>query len=177
LSCFFVFDFFFPRSPTPFPQVNADEGTILSVTGCNNDTDIVNGLISLNQSSYVVLEDDIDALLRSYPDDPSLGIPLNTGAGELSTGSQDKRSNSLFNDAIEHSPRRWITGLLADAGNPVYSYHFQQVPYGNTISVGGAFFPFPHCLFARLTCLASSRTATHATEVRSPVPSVLATRF
>ncbi|GAA5903188.1 hypothetical protein JCM6882_006988 [Rhodosporidiobolus microsporus] len=115
--------------------VNADEGTILSTKGCDNDTAVIEGLTSLNQSSYVVFEDQFDALLAAYPDDPAVGIPLNTGDGVLSSGTQDKRVNSLFNDAIEHSPRRWITSLMAER-NPVFSYHFHQVPYGNTIDIG-----------------------------------------
>ncbi|GAA5836544.1 hypothetical protein JCM11251_007106 [Rhodosporidiobolus azoricus] len=115
--------------------VNADEGTILSTKGCDNDTAVIAGLTSLNQSSYVVLPDQFDALLAAYPDDPAQGIPLNTGDGVLSSGVQDKRVNSLFNDAIEHSPRRWITSMMSER-NAVYSYHFQQVPYGNTIDIG-----------------------------------------
>lgn len=117
--------------------VNADEGTVLSTKGCNNESDMQIGLTSLNQSSYVVFDEEFPKLFEAYPDVPSEGIPLNTGDGLLSSGTADKRINSLFNDAIEHAPRRWITGLLADAGNPVYSYHFQQIPYGNTIDIGG----------------------------------------
>ncbi|GAA6030963.1 hypothetical protein JCM8097_008958 [Rhodosporidiobolus ruineniae] len=116
--------------------VNADEGTILSTRGCDNVTAISAGLTSLNQSSYVFFPDEFDALPAAYPDVPAEGIPLNTGDGLLASGTQDKRVNSLFNDAIEHSPRRWITGLVSDAGAPTYSYHFQQVPYGNTIEIG-----------------------------------------
>lgn len=152
--------------------VNMDEGTILSTQGCNNESDLRAGLISLNQSSYVVFEEDIDALLEAYPDDPEQGIPLHTGDGLLSTGTQDKRINALFNDAVEHSPRRWITGLLADAGNAVFSYHFQQVPWGNDIETGGewpALGPLQLKLAVALVLTLSLRfapaSATHGTEV------------
>jgi hypothetical protein len=33
----------------------------------------------------------------------------------------------MFGDAIEDSPRRWITGLMSAAGQPVFSYIFRQV--------------------------------------------------
>ncbi|GJN88189.1 hypothetical protein Rhopal_001154-T1 [Rhodotorula paludigena] len=116
--------------------VNADEGTVLGTPGCNTEADIIAGVTSLNECSYVVFPDAFDSLFAAYPDDPSIGIPLNTGDGLLSSGTMDKRMNSIFNDAIEHAPRRWITSLMAEAGNPTFSYHFHQVPYNGSISIG-----------------------------------------
>lgn len=37
------------------------------------------------------------------------------------------QSHLIFGDAIEHSVRRWMTGLYAQADNAVYSYRFAQV--------------------------------------------------
>jgi hypothetical protein len=41
----------------------------------------------------------------------------------------EPQSYLIFGDAIEHSVRRWMTGLYAQAHNPVYSYRFAQVTY------------------------------------------------
>jgi carboxylesterase type B len=35
--------------------------------------------------------------------------------------------NVMLTDAVIGSPRRWITGLMAKAGQPTFSYHFKQV--------------------------------------------------
>lgn len=82
------------------------------------------------------------ALLAAYPNDPAQGVPLGTGRGLLASGTMDKRvrisstrcrielmiqSNVMFGDAIEDSPRRWITGLMAATGQPTYAYLFRQV--------------------------------------------------
>ena len=47
----------------------------------------------LNDIADFVLLDagSVQQILSIYPDDPSQGIPLNTGDGVLSTGFQDKR--------------------------------------------------------------------------------------
>jgi hypothetical protein len=39
------------------------------------------------------------------------------------------QSYLIFGDAVEHSVRRWMTGLYAHAGNAVYSYRFAQVSH------------------------------------------------
>ncbi|KAK8853020.1 hypothetical protein IAR55_003721 [Kwoniella newhampshirensis] len=115
---------------------NQDEGTILSVTGVDNDTALQAGITSLNATSYVVDASVFPDLLAAYPNDPTQGVPMGTGRGLLASGSMDKRSNVMFGDAIEDSPRRWITGLMAGAGQPTFSYHFRQVPYMASLSIG-----------------------------------------
>ncbi|KAL3419365.1 carboxylesterase family protein [Phlyctema vagabunda] len=116
--------------------VNDDEGTILVASGSNTTTDIEQALTGLNGSSYVIESSAFEKLFELYPDDPAAGVPHNTGLGVPPTGFMDKTSYLIFGDAIEHSVRRWMTGLYAEAGNAVYSYRFAQVPWHRSVLVG-----------------------------------------
>ena len=43
-------------------------------------------------NSYALTDEDaVQKILELYPDDPSQGVPVNTGDGVLPTGFQDKR--------------------------------------------------------------------------------------
>ncbi|RDW84960.1 hypothetical protein BP6252_02550 [Coleophoma cylindrospora] len=116
--------------------VNNDEGNILINSGSNTTADIQSALTDLNASSYSIYEDAFTKLFELYPDDPAAGVPMNTGSGLLSTGIMDKTSYLIAGDAIEHSVRRWMTGLFAKAGNAVFSYRFTQVPWHALMSSG-----------------------------------------
>ncbi|KAH7314245.1 alpha/beta-hydrolase [Rhexocercosporidium sp. MPI-PUGE-AT-0058] len=116
--------------------VNDDEGTILVQPGSNTTEDIKRALMGLNGSSYVIDGSTFERLFELYPDDPAAGVPHNTGAGVPPTGFMDKTSYLIFGDAVEHSVRRWITGLYAQAGNAVYSYRFAQIPWHGSVLFG-----------------------------------------
>lgn len=38
-----------------------------------------------------------------------------------------RQVNAMATDALVGAARRWIVGLMADAGVPTYSYYFRQV--------------------------------------------------
>lgn len=70
--------------------MNDDEGNILVKPGSNTTVDIEQALIGLNGSSYAIQSSAFNKLFELYPDDPTAGVPHNTGPGVLPTGFMDK---------------------------------------------------------------------------------------
>jgi len=73
--------------------------------------------------------------MRLYPDDPALGIPLNTGTERFAAqGYQYKRIAAILGDVFYHAPR------LDDARHyalhsPTYIYRFNARPFVNNTNV------------------------------------------
>ena len=86
------------------------------------------------------LSETLDALLRHYPDIPSLGSPYpsparppgswddNSRLFEPLESNQFKRASSIFGDHIFESGRRTQLDDAARAGVPVWNYRFMQSP-------------------------------------------------
>ena len=95
----------------------------------------------------------VQKVLELYPDDPSQGVPVNTGDGVLPTGFQDKRvsiffplsneyidifhqSAAFFGDAVMVGPRRAFAQAMSKSQD-VFSYRFNQPPFHFSITTGG----------------------------------------
>jgi hypothetical protein len=129
----------------------------------------VSQLVSYSKSStnhadsvadYMLLSRNaVDQILDLYPDDPTQGVPLNTGEGVLPTGLQDKRvrlfsaeildissslgllqSAAFFGDAVIIASRRAVAKAFSTK-NKVFSYRFNQPAYTVPMTTGGASTP------------------------------------
>jgi carboxylesterase type B len=109
---------------------NSDEGTDNAPTG---------GIINTDQQLFDYLKGSTgfgfpDAVIRKimqlYPDDPALGIPLNTGAEICDQGKQYKRVAAIVGDVFYHATRledaRWYARY-----SPTYTYRFNTLPWQN----------------------------------------------
>lgn len=103
---------------------NSDEGTDNAPAdgAVNTDDDIYRVL--LNDTGFDFPPSTVRELMRLYPDDPTVGIPLNTGTERFADkGYQYKRIAAILGDAFYHAPR------LEDARNyakydPTFIYRF-----------------------------------------------------
>ncbi|KAI0419171.1 alpha/beta-hydrolase [Xylaria grammica] len=113
---------------------NSDEGTDNAPVGViNTDTDLRSYL--LRDTGFGFPASTVSRIMELYPDDPSQGIPLNTGAERFADkGYQYKRVAAIVGDVFYHAPR------LDDArhyakGAPTFVYRFNTRPldgYSNT---------------------------------------------
>ncbi|TGJ87675.1 hypothetical protein E0Z10_g1114 [Xylaria hypoxylon] len=113
---------------------NSDEGTDNAPVGTiNTDTDLYNYL--QRDTGFGFPASTIRRIMQLYPDDPSQGIPLNTGTERFADrGYQYKRVAAIVGDVFYHAPR------LDDArhyakGAPTFVYRFNTRPlvgYSNT---------------------------------------------
>ncbi|OTB03037.1 hypothetical protein M426DRAFT_61060 [Hypoxylon sp. CI-4A] len=72
----------------------------------------------------------VDHILELYPDDPTQGIPLNTGTERFADlGWQYKRVAAIVGDVFYHAPRRYDTQHYASLA-PTYAYRFNTRPGG-----------------------------------------------
>ncbi|KAK3682947.1 Alpha/Beta hydrolase protein [Podospora appendiculata] len=94
---------------------NSDEGTDNAPTGrINTDDDLYNYL--LHNTGFNFPPATIRHIMALYPDDPTQGIPLNTGGERFpDKGWQYKRIAAILGDVYYHAPR------LADARH--YAFH------------------------------------------------------
>ncbi|KAI0541187.1 Alpha/Beta hydrolase protein [Xylaria digitata] len=106
---------------------NSDEGTDNAPVGViNTDTDLYNYL--LHDTGFGFPASTIWRIMELYPDDPSQGIPLDTGAERFADkGYQYKRVAAIVGDVFYHAPR------LDDArhyakGAPTFVYRFNTRP-------------------------------------------------
>lgn len=106
---------------------NSDEGTDNAPSGINTTEQMRQYL--LHDSGFGFTESMVDKILELYPDDPALGIPLNTGNERFADhGFQYKRAAAIVGDVFYHAPR------LDDARHyaqfsPTYIYRFNQRPF------------------------------------------------
>ncbi|KAF5392122.1 hypothetical protein D9757_003310 [Collybiopsis confluens] len=110
---------------------NSDEGASFGVRGLNSEAALVTALSSSGFSNA-----SINTLLKLYPNDPTVGVPVNTGDGLLASGSQDKRSFAIFGDVVMHAGRRFLASAMANQTQSVFTYRFNQIPDNTTIEVG-----------------------------------------
>lgn len=74
----------------------------------------------------------VDEIMELYPDDPTQGIPLNTGSERFAEyGWQYKRIAAILGDVFYHAPRRHDTQRYA-AHAPTYSYRFNTRDFVNS---------------------------------------------
>lgn len=121
---------------------NSDEGTDNAPVGIiNTDQDLYHFLLSRMATHYPASV--VSELLRLYPDDPAIGIPLNTGSERFAEqGYQYKRAAAVIGDIYYHAPRlddaRWFSKYA-----PTYIYRFNTRPFLNastsnfTDTIGG----------------------------------------
>ncbi|KAF2275056.1 alpha/beta-hydrolase [Westerdykella ornata] len=109
---------------------NSDEGTDNAPPGIiNTDDDLYNYLVG--STGYDFPPSTVREIMRLYPDDPSLGIPLNTGDERFEDkGKQYKRAAAIIGDVFYHATR------LDDARHysahaPTYIYRFNTRPWQN----------------------------------------------
>ncbi|KAI3332170.1 alpha/beta-hydrolase [Xylariaceae sp. AK1471] len=106
---------------------NSDEGTDNAPVGSiNTDLDLYNYL--LHDSGFGFPASTVSRIMELYPDDPSQGIPLNTGSERFADkGYQYKRVATIVGDVFYHATR------LDDArhyakGAPTFVYRFNTRP-------------------------------------------------
>ncbi|KAI4703027.1 hypothetical protein J4E81_001904 [Alternaria sp. BMP 2799] len=118
---------------------NSDEGTDNAPAGgvINTDEDLYAFLA--NSTGFNFPDAVIKRIMGLYPNDPTVGIPLNTGVELFAEqGLQYKRIAAIMGDVFYHATR------LADARayskySPTYIYRFNTLPWqnSNTASEGG----------------------------------------
>ena len=119
---------------------NSDEGTDNAPAGgqINTTQQLFNYLKT--STGFGFPDSVITNILELYPDDPSQGIPLNTGSERFAEqGVQYKRAAAIIGDVFYHATR------LDDARNyakysPTYIYRFNTKPWQNKpfATAGGA---------------------------------------
>ncbi|KAI8958769.1 alpha/beta-hydrolase [Daldinia sp. FL1419] len=119
----------------------SDEGTDNAPLGINTDEDLRNFL--LYGTGFRFPEKTIDHILELYPDDPTQGIPLNTGSERFAdNGWQYKRVAAIVGDVFYHGPRRYDAQNYAPF-SPTYVYRFNTRPWqsmlANTTAAGNPF--------------------------------------
>ncbi|GJN93304.1 hypothetical protein Rhopal_006351-T1 [Rhodotorula paludigena] len=119
------------------PVANTDEGSAFGSKGINTTEQLVE---NLGVRYPNLTSDSVSGLLEYYPNDPSQGCPFNTGDGVLSTGLQDKRSNAIYGDIQFGAGRRFLAEQFSAAGQPVYSYRFDQPAENATVQTGTTHF-------------------------------------
>jgi hypothetical protein len=120
-----------------FSSANTDEGASFGTKNLNTTDDLTAAL----HTKYPALSaSEVDNLLSLYPDDPFLGCPFNTGDTVLASGLQDKRSNAIIGDVDYQGRARRFRRKMAEAGQDVYSYRFDQPPQNATASGGAQHF-------------------------------------
>lgn len=109
---------------------NSDEGTANAPSDGVIDTDDDLRWYLATQTGFDFPNSAIEDLLRLYPDDPSAGIPLNTGAERFAShGRQYKRVAAIVGDVFYHAPRLVDARAYAASGDPTYVYRFNTRPY------------------------------------------------
>jgi carboxylesterase type B len=109
---------------------NTDEGTDNAPPGViNTDQDLYAYI--LGSTGYDFPPSVVEEIMRLYPDDPALGIPLNTGDERFAEqGYQYKRAAAIIGDVFYHATRlddaRWYSKYA-----PTYIYRFNTRPWLN----------------------------------------------
>ncbi|KAF2467248.1 alpha/beta-hydrolase [Lindgomyces ingoldianus] len=109
---------------------NTDEGTDNAPVGViNTDEELYAYLFG--STGYDFPPSVVQEIMRLYPDDPTVGIPLNTGSERFADrGYQYKRIAAIVGDVFYHAPRlddaRWYSKY-----SPTYIYRFNTRPWLN----------------------------------------------
>ncbi|KAF2203131.1 alpha/beta-hydrolase [Delitschia confertaspora ATCC 74209] len=122
---------------------NSDEGTDNAPVGAiNTDQQLFDYLNT--STGYNFPESTIREIMRLYPDDPLVGVPINTGTERFAElGYQYKRIAAIVGDVFYHAPR------LDDARHyskysPTYIYRFNTRPFQN--NTNATFTDYTGCL-------------------------------
>ncbi|KAJ7305388.1 extracellular triacylglycerol lipase precursor [Mycena albidolilacea] len=117
---------------------NLDEGTSFTDPTVNSSAGIFESLVAQYSPSVYppTLDKSILALLKLYPDIPSLGSPFNTGNETFGLNSQYKRTAAILGDLWFHSQRRLWMETAAHAGVPTFAYLFTQPIVGGSPALG-----------------------------------------
>lgn len=108
---------------------NSDEGTDNVIPGIDTDEELRYHL--QHNTGFQFPNTTIDKILDLYPDDPAVGVPIDTGTERFTQyGYQYKRAAAIIGDVFYHAPR------LADARvyathSPTYIYRFNTRPWQN----------------------------------------------
>jgi carboxylesterase type B len=118
---------------------NSDEGTDNAPAGgvVNTDKDLYDYLA--NSTGFDLPDAVIQRIMELYPNDPTLGIPLNTGVQLFAEqGLQYKRLAAIMGDAFYHAPRL-MDARAYSKYSPTYIYRFNTLPWqnNNTANEGG----------------------------------------
>ena len=108
----------------------SDEGTDNATPGViNTDQDLYDYL--LGSTGYDFPPSVVRKIMELYPDDPTQGVPINTGTERFAElGYQFKRIAAIVGDVFYHAPRmedaRWYSKYA-----PTYIYRFNTRPWLN----------------------------------------------
>ncbi|KAI2616547.1 alpha/beta-hydrolase [Hypoxylon sp. NC1633] len=128
----------------------SDEGTDNAPVGIiNTDADLRSFL--LLQTGFDFPASTIDGILELYPDDPTQGVPIDTGEERFADkGWQYKRTAAIIGDVFYHGPRQFEAQIYAPRA-PTYTYRFNTRPWeaattndtgaGNSTAVSGGLAP------------------------------------
>ena len=110
---------------------NSDEGTDNAPDDGLINTDAELSAFLKNSTGFDFPDAVVSRILELYPDDPSLGIPLNTGTERFTAqGVQFKRIAAIMGDVFYHATRlddaRWYSKF-----SPTYIYRFNTQPWQN----------------------------------------------
>ena len=109
---------------------NTDEGTDNAPPGIiNTDQDLYDYIYG--STGYSFPASVVREVMKLYPDDPTLGIPANTGTERFAEqGYQYKRIAAIIGDAFYHAPRLDDARAYAKY-SPTYIYRFNTRPFVN----------------------------------------------
>lgn len=131
---------------------NTDEGSDNAPADgtINTDDDLRHFL--LHRTGFNFPNTTISRILELYPDDPSQGIPLNTGAQRFAAlGIQYKRAAAIVGDVFYHAPRLDDARHYAEGNADTYVYRFNTRAFvdntttaANATYLSPAFLPPPY---------------------------------
>jgi len=108
---------------------NSDEGTDNAPFGINTDEDLRDYL--LYDTGFQFPNSTVTEIMRLYPDDPNIGVPINTGIERFAdNGYQYKRVAAIVGDVFYHATRRHDIQYYARY-SPSYAYRFNTRPWEN----------------------------------------------
>lgn len=108
---------------------NSDEGTDNAPFGINTDSDLRNFL--LYDTGFQFPNSTVSKIMELYPDDPSEGVPINTGDKRFaSKGRQYKRVAAIVGDVF-YQATRWDDSRHYSIYSPTYIYRFNTRPFEN----------------------------------------------
>ncbi|CAK4030985.1 Hypothetical predicted protein [Lecanosticta acicola] len=112
---------------------NSDEGTANAPSDNIINTDDDLRWYLRTQTGFNFPNSTIETLLTLYPDDPALGIPLNTGPERFAAhGAQYKRIAAILGDVFYHAPRLADARAYSASGDRTYIYRFNTRPFSGT---------------------------------------------
>ncbi|KAK5168276.1 uncharacterized protein LTR77_006845 [Saxophila tyrrhenica] len=111
---------------------NSDEGTDNAPFGIDTDEDLETYL--LKDTGFQFPPSAVSRILELYPDEPSEGVPINTGDRRfVKEGRQYKRVAAIVGDVFYHATRLNDARYYSKC-SPTYIYRFNTRPYENDTS-------------------------------------------